>query len=89
MHMFFHEFKKGMTLTLFGEADPCTLDEDPPPGFRKMVVKFDWPETATLEDVEKFRSRYASSYNLQTCAMMLNSIGLDHSQSLGSYLSQW
>ena len=67
------EFKKGTPLMLFVEADPCTLDEDPPPGFRKMVVKFDWPETATLEDVERFRRRYASSYNLQTCAMMLNS----------------
>ena len=68
------EFRKNTTLILFVEADPRTLDEDPPPGFRKMVVKLDWPETATLEDVEKFRRRYASSYNLQTCAMMLNSI---------------
>ena len=68
------EFKKGTTLMLFVEADPCTLNEDPPPGFRMMVVKFDWPDTATLEDVEKFRRRYASSYNLQTCAVMLNSI---------------
>ena len=76
-------FKKGTTLMLFVEADPCTLDEDPPPGFRKMVVKFDWPETATLEDVEKFRRRYASSYDLQTCAMMLNSI------RTGSFTVTW
>ena len=69
------EFKKRTTLVLFCEADPRPLDEDPPPGFRKMVVKFDWPRTATLEDVEKFRRRYASSYDLQTCAMMLNNIG--------------
>ena len=68
------EFKKRTTLVLFCEADPQTLDEDPPPGFRKMVVKFDWPRTATLEGVEKFRRRYANSYDLQTCAMMLNSI---------------
>ena len=68
------DFRKRTTLVLFVEADPCTLNEDPPPGFRKMVVKFDWPETATLEDVEKFRRQYASSYNLHTCAMMLNRI---------------
>ena len=77
------EFRKHTTLMLFVEADPCTLDEDPPPGFRKMVVKFDWPETATLEDVEKFRRRYASSYDLQTCAIMLNSI------RAGSFTVTW
>ncbi|CAI8020848.1 hypothetical protein GBAR_LOCUS12429 [Geodia barretti] len=48
-----------------------------------MVVKFDWPRTATLEDVEKFRRRYASNYDLQTCAMMLNSIGT------GSFTVTW
>ena len=77
------EFKKGTTLMLFVEADPYTLDEDHPPGFRKMVVKFDWPETATLEDVEKFRRRHASSYDLQTCVMMLNSI------TTGSFTVTW
>ena len=77
------EFRKRTILVLFCEADPRPLDEDPPPGFRKMVVKFDWPRTATLEDVEKFRRRYASSYDLQTCAMMLNSIGT------GSFTVTW
>ncbi|CAI8043795.1 hypothetical protein GBAR_LOCUS24302, partial [Geodia barretti] len=77
------EFKKRTALVLFCEADPRPLDDDPPPGFRKMVVKFDWPRTATLEDVEKFRRRYASSYDLQTCAMMLNSIGT------GSFTVTW
>ena len=77
------EFRKRTTLVLFCEADPRTLDEDPPPGFRKMVVKFDWPEIATLEDVEKFRRRYASSYDLQTCSMMLNNI------ETGSFTVTW
>ena len=77
------EFKKRTTLVLFCEADPQPLDEDPPPGFRKMVVKFDWPRTVTLEDVERFRRRYANSYDLQTCAMMLNSIGT------GSFTVTW
>ena len=76
------EFRKRTTLELFCKAEPNT-EEDPPPGFRKLVVKFDWPETATLEDVEKFRRQYASSYNLQTCAMMLNSIGT------GSFTVTW
>ena len=77
------EFRKRTILELFCEADPRPHDEDPPPGFRKMVVEFDWPETATLEDVEKFRRRYASSYNLHTCAMMLNSI------RTGSFTVTW
>ena len=77
------DFRNSTTLPIFVEADPRTLDKDPPPGFRKMVVKFDWPEIATLEDVEKFRRRYASSYELQTCAMMLNSI------RTGSFTVTW
>ena len=77
------DFRKNATLPLFIKADPHTLDEDPPPGFRKFVVKFDWPPTKILEDVEKFRRQYASSYNLLTCAMMLNSIGT------GSFTVTW
>ena len=77
------EFRRHTTLALFCEADPHTLNEDPPPGFRKLVVKFDWTETTTLEDVEKFRRQYASSYNLHTCAMMLNSI------KKGSFTVTW
>ena len=77
------EFRKNTTLALFCEIDPITLDEDPPPGLRKMVVTFDWPPTKTLEDVERFRRRYASSYDLQTCAMMLNRIGT------GSFKVTW
>ena len=77
------EFRRRTTLLLFCEADPRTLDEDPPPGFRKMVVKFDWTEATTLEDLEEFRRRYASSYNLQTCVMMLNSI------KKGSFTVTW
>ena len=53
-----------------------TYSGDPPPGFRRKGIEFDWPETVTLEDVENFRKRYASSYNLQTTVMMLNSIGI-------------
>ena len=78
-----HHFMRQTSLVLFCEAETTTLEEDPPPGFRKMVVKFDWPETATLEDVEKFRRQYASSYDLQTCAMMLNNIGT------GSFTVTW
>ena len=77
------EFRKRTTLVLFCEADHRALEDDPPPAFRRMVVKLDWPRTATLEDVERFRRRYASSYDLQTCAMMLNSIGT------GSFTVTW
>ena len=69
------QFRKQTTLELFCLAEPSTLDDDPPPGFRKMIVKFDWPKTVTLEDVEVFRKRYACKYNLKECAMVLNTIG--------------
>ena len=78
-----HEFRKRTKLVQFCQADPNPLDEDPPPGFRKMVVKFDWPQTKTLEDVENFRRQYARCYDLQTCAMMLNSI------RTGSFTVTW
>ena len=60
------EFRKRTPLDLFCQTGTFSLDDDPPPGFRKMVVKFDWPQTATLEDVETFRRRYTISYDLQT-----------------------
>ena len=66
-------FREHTPLKLFCQAENCGID-DPPPGFRKMVVKYDWPITTTLEDVEKFRQCYVRHYNLRDCAMMLNSI---------------
>ena len=67
-------FRQCTTLKLFCQADTST-ECDPPPEFRKIVVKHDWPDTVTLEDVEKFRHRYAQTYNLRRCAMMLHQIG--------------
>ena len=40
------------------------------PAFQEMVARFDWPDDATLEDVEQFRQEYAYHYGLQECAMM-------------------
>lgn len=68
-------FRKATTLELFCQAEPSTLDDDPPPGFKKMAVKLDWSDAATLEDVEVFRTMYADHYGFQKCAMVLNSIG--------------
>ena len=68
------KFRQQTTLKLFCQADTST-EWDPPPEFRKIVVKHDWPDTVTLEDVEKFRRRYSQTYNLRKCAMMLHSIG--------------
>ena len=67
------KFRQRTTLKLFCQAITST-ECDPPPEFRKIVVKHDWPDTVTLEDVEKFRQRYAQTYNLQTCAIMLYSV---------------
>ena len=77
------QLRKQTTLELFCLVVPSTLDDDPPPGFRKMIVKFHWPKTVTLEDVEVFRKRYACKYNLKECAMILNTIGI------GSFTVIW
>ena len=66
-------FRQCTTLKLFCRADTST-ECDPPPEFRMLVVKHDWPDTVTLEDVEKFRRRYSQTYNLRKCAMMLHNI---------------
>ena len=69
-------FRIDTPLRLFCKAQKEKID-DPPPTFRKIVVRHNWSErtcTATLEDVEKFRQCYLRHYNLRDCAMMLNSI---------------
>lgn len=77
-------FRENTTLDVFCLAEPAVgHDQDPPPGFRKMVVRHDWPKTITLEEVEKFRQRYAHGYNLRKFAMILHNIGT------GSYIVTW
>ena len=73
------KFRQCTRLELFCRAEGSDsedngTDDDPPPGFRKIVVRHKWPNTVTLEDVEKFRKRYMRKYDLQKCAMMLHSI---------------
>ena len=76
------KFRQRTSLELFCQADTST-ECDPPPGFRTMVVKHDWPNTVTLEYVEKFRQHSAQRYNLRICAMMLHSI------RTGSFTVTW
>ena len=66
-------FRKHTRLELFCQAENGSID-DPPTQFKDMVVKFNWPITTTLEDVEIFRQRYVRHYNLRDCALMLNRI---------------
>lgn len=77
------KFRKRTTLVLFCEADACLPDKDPPENFKKVVVKFEWTKSTTLEDLEIFRKKYARGYNLPTCAMMLYSI------RRGSFMVTW
>ena len=70
------EFRKCTFLKVFCEVqlEPLSGKNDPPPGFKTMVVQFKWAKDVTLEEVEMFRRRYAGAYNLEECAMMVNSI---------------
>ena len=53
------------------------------PEFQEMVAEFEWPESVTLEVVERFRQEYASHYNLRECAMMIAQI------CPGSFIITW
>ena len=70
------EFRKCTLLKVFCEVqlEPLSGKNDPPPGFKAMVVQFKWAKDVTLEEVERFRRRYAGAYNLEKCAMIVNSI---------------
>ena len=67
------DFRKRTTLKLFCQVVQCKKI-DPPPGFNTMVTEHNWPNTITLEDVEQFRKRFIETFNLQQCAMMVDSI---------------
>ena len=77
------QFRKHTTLELFCQAEPSRLDDDPPPGFRKVVVQHNWPNSVMLEDVEKFRKSYQNAYDLKKCAMIVKSI------KKGSFTVTW
>ena len=75
-------FRKSTTLELFCQAERHRVT-DPPPDFRKMVTKHDWPDTVTLEDVEIFRRSLQQTYNLKKCAVMVKSV------KTGSFTVTW
>lgn len=70
-------FRMSTKLTLFYKAENvCIMDEnDPPQDFRKVTVTHNiCCDNFTLDDIEKFRQRYSSHYNLQSFAMIMSSI---------------
>ena len=75
------KFRARTKLVLFCEVDysmlainPLLQPCDPPPGFRKMVTKHQWPGTVTLKDVEEFRKQFLLTFRLPECAIMVNRI---------------
>ena len=67
------EFKAHTTLTLFCQVVPHE-EYEPSKSFSKMVTEYQWPETVTLEDINRFQKHHTLSYGLQSLAMMVNSI---------------
>ncbi|CAI8036074.1 E3 ubiquitin-protein ligase TRIM71 [Geodia barretti] len=83
-------FKRNTPLKLFCKAEPMPFSQQdtPPPGFQEMVGEFNWSKNVTLEEVEQFQKRYARKYNarkynLEDCAMIVNSI------RPGSFVVTW
>ena len=67
------QFRTKTPLALFHRTQKRKVF-DPPQGFRKAVIHFDWRNGITLEDVEEFREKYATHYNLRECARMIAQI---------------
>ena len=71
------EFRRTTPLLSFCHVAPDMFGfdkPDPPSGFQELVTEHHWPETVTLEDVEKFRKEFMCSLQLPDCAMMVNRI---------------
>lgn len=70
------KFRETTTLILFCEVAPDILNLrqtcNLPPGFQKMVIEYEWPETVTLKDVEDFRESFFCELDLAECALMVN-----------------
>ena len=72
------KFKETTTLVLFCEVAPDVFglpeDDNPPPGFQKMVTEHHWPETVTLKSVGEFQRKFSHVLGLAECAMLVNRI---------------
>ena len=66
-------FRQDTPLVLFCQAVPY-MERDPPPGLQTLVTEHQWPETATLGDVEGFKESFLDVFGLPECAMMMDGI---------------
>ena len=69
-------FRRETKLRLFCQAQTKRHCEPLPPGFRKVAIDYNWPDTVTLEVVEAFRKEFAFTYRLHECALMLASLSI-------------
>ena len=76
------EFQRKMRLKVFWEME-TKLVENPPPGFRIMVIKHSITSQSTLKDLADIRLKVANDYNLEKFALILHSV-VD-----GSVLTTW
>ena len=67
------KFREDTPLVLFCQAVPY-MERDPPPGLQTLVTEHQWPETATLGDVEEFKKGFLDVFGLPECAMMMDGI---------------
>ena len=74
------KFRQDTPLVLFCQAVPY-MERDPPPGLQTLVTEHQWPETATLGDVEGFKEGFLDVFQsilgvfgLPECAMMMDGI---------------
>ena len=67
------KFRQDTPLVLFCQAVPY-MERQPPPGLQTLVTEHQWPETATLGDVEGFKESFLGVFGLPECAMMMDGI---------------
>ena len=76
------QFRIKTPLTLFCRAQKRKRTKLSP-DFQEVTAEFDWTNEVTLEDVEQFRQKYASHYNLHDFSMMLAEV------RPGSFIITW
>ena len=67
------KFREDTPLVLFCQAVPY-MERDPPPGLQTLVTEHQWPETATLGDVEGFKESFLDVFGLPECAVMMDGV---------------
>ena len=77
-------FKERTPLKLFCVVEQKKIfQDDPTPGFSKLIMRFKWPENATLKVIDTFQQAYTKKLGLNKNVMIKSSA------ESGSFIVTW